>query len=366
MKLPRKTRVIELASVLAGPSVGMFFAELGAEVIKVETPTGDVTRTWKLKTESTENDRPAYFCAVNWGKKSVVIDLNQSEGQQQLHGLLQAADILLTSFKPGDAHRFKLAWPSLHEKYPNLISGEISGYGSHDQRVGYDAIIQAEAGFMALNGEPGNTFKMPVALVDVLAAHQLKEGLLLALWQREIDGIGRRVEVSLVQSAIAALVNQGTNYLVGGVEPAPMGNEHPNIVPYGRPYITADAVPLVLAVGTDQQFESLCKILNIALPESLRHNQSRVQRRDEVNALLTAAISRVSSTWFTQALEKSKIPFGRINRMSEVAALPAAKSLEIQAEGLRSWRSAVFSLGESQLTPPPHLGEHQAILTELK
>lgn len=366
MKLPRKIRVIELASVLAGPSVGMFFAELGAEVIKVEAPTGDVTRSWKLKTESAENDRPAYFCAVNWGKKAVIIDLSLSSGQQQLHALLQTADVLLTSFKPGDAQRFQLSWSSLHTKYPKLIGGEISGYGSHDPRVGYDAIIQAEAGFMALNGEPGNTFKMPVALVDVLAAHQLKEGLLLALWQREIDGLGRRVEVSLVQSAIAALVNQGTNYLVGGIEPKPLGNEHPNIVPYGRPFITADAVPLVLAVGTDQQFESLCKILGITHDEHYQRNQSRVQYREAVNALLAEAFARHNSSSLIEALEKNKIPFGRINRMSEVAALPAAKSLEIRANGLRSWRTAVFTEGQNQLSPPPHLGEHQALLNELK
>ena len=168
MSLPEKIRVIELASVLAGPSVGMFFAELGAEVIKIENPVGgDVTRTWKLAGESALDQRSAYFCAVNWGKKSICLDLTQVEARDQLFRLLTTTDVLLTSFKPGDAAKFGLNWEKLHARFPRLVVGEISGYGADDTRVGYDAIIQAEAGFTAMNGVAGQTYKMPVAIVDV-------------------------------------------------------------------------------------------------------------------------------------------------------------------------------------------------------
>ncbi len=369
MNLPRPVRIVELASVLAGPSVGMFFAELGAEVIKVENPQGgDVTRSWKLGTEAADNDRPAYFCAVNWGKRSICLDLRKPGDLEKLLGLLSTTDVLLTSFKPGDAEKFGLSWEHLHARFPALIVGEISGYGPQDARVGYDAIIQAEAGFTALNGVPGQTFKMPVALVDVLAAHQLKEGLLLALWQQNTDGMGRRIHVSLIQAALAALVNQGTNYLVAGQIPGPMGNEHPNIVPYGRPFVCADGRALVLAVGTDKQFSVLCAILGIpelASNVKAQTNASRVQHRAWINEQLEQVFWSFHSEELIRHFEAASIPFGRMNLLTEVAALPAAEKLEMKAAGLRSWRSAVFVTEARKLSPPPHLGEHQSELDGL-
>lgn len=365
-QLPQKLRVIELAAVLAGPSVGMFLAELGAEVIKVENPQGgDVTRSWKLAGETAETDRPAYFCSVNWGKKSVCLDLTKAEDQRKLATLLANADVLLTSFKPGDAEKFGLHWEKLHATYPRLIVGEISGYGPDQTRVGYDAIIQAEAGFTAINGLPGQTFKMPVALVDVLAAHQLKAGLLLALWQRSVDGQGKRVHVSLLQAAIAALVNQGANYLVGGVEPQPLGNEHPNIVPYGRPFVCADGEVLVLAVGTDKQFESLCKLLGLdalATQPPFNTNEGRVKGREQLYALLDEAFARFKAAELLEQLHKAHIPAGKMHTMAAVADLPAARALLVTQAGLQGWRSAVFVKESPDLLPPPHLGEHQALL----
>lgn len=365
-QLPQAIRVVELASVLAGPSVGMFLAELGAEVIKVENPQGgDVTRSWKLASESAETDRPAYFCAVNWGKKSVCLDLTNADDRKKLAVLLAKADVLLTSFKPGDAEKFGLHWEVLHAMYPNLILGEISGYGQADDRVGYDAIIQAEAGFTALNGLPGNTFKMPVALIDVLAAHQLKAGLLLALWQRSVDGKGKRVHVSLLQAGIAALVNQGANYLVGKEQPKPLGNEHPNIVPYGRPFVCADGEALVLAVGTDKQFNKLCVLLGVAelsKKPPFHQNAGRVKAREKLYAALDAAFSHFTAAELYPELLKAKIPVGKVNQLAAVADLPAAQDLLIEAAGLQAWRSAVFAQSKPALSAPPHLGEHQALL----
>ena len=260
-------KILELANVLAGPAVGQFFAELGAEVLKVEAPGGDVTRSWRLPNEQPSEGRSAYFCAANWGKKSKVLDLRTSEGRAALEPLLAETDVLLTSYKAGDAARFGLDAKELLETYPRLVIGEISGYGAIDARVGYDAIVQAEAGFTYLNGNnPADYHKMPVALVDLLAAHQLKQGLLLALWQRDRTGKGSVVRVNLLDAALASLANQATNYLVGGVVPQPMGSEHPNIVPYGSIYRTADGAGVVLAVGTDKQFAALTQLLCLETP----------------------------------------------------------------------------------------------------
>lgn len=367
--LPEKIRVIELASVLAGPSVGMFLAELGADVIKIEHPTGgDVTRSWKLSGESADNQRPAYFCAVNWGKKSICLDLTQNEERNQLFALLHTADVLLTSFKPGDALKFGLNWEELHARFPTLVVGEISGYGPNDTRVGYDAIIQAEAGYTAMNGEPGRTYKMPVALVDVLAAHQLKSGLLLALWNRSKDKKGRLVHVSLVQAAIAALVNQGANYLVGGQLPQPLGNDHPNIVPYGRPFQCADGKSLVLAVGTDKQFAALCGLFGLeswATQAAFRTNAMRVKNREAVYAELNSAFASRKSTELIPALSALHIPFGKLNTLADVAELPAAKAMMVGGEALKGWRSAVFQAEQGFLSPPPLLGQHQQLLESL-
>ncbi|HKZ37881.1 MAG TPA: CoA transferase, partial [Chryseolinea sp.] len=202
-------KVLELASVLAGPSVGQFFAELGAEVIKVENiiTAGDVTRTWRVTGEQTD-DRSSYFCSVNWGKKSIAVNLNTPEGKKIIYALVKKSDIVIASFKPGDAAKLEVDYETLSALNPSLIYGQITGYGSGKPRVGYDAVIQAEAGFMFMNGEPGGpSLKMPVALMDILAAHHLKEGILLALLNKQRSGRGELVEVSLIQAAISSLAN---------------------------------------------------------------------------------------------------------------------------------------------------------------
>jgi crotonobetainyl-CoA:carnitine CoA-transferase CaiB-like acyl-CoA transferase len=194
-------KVLELASVLAGPGVGQFFAELGATVIKVENPktSGDVTRGWKVAGEMTD-DRSAYFCAVNWGKQSIAVNLDSTEGQSIVHKLAEQCDVVVASYKPADAEKIRVDYHTLRKFNPSLIYGSITGYGPDQPRVGYDAVIQAESGFMFLNGEPGRTsLKMPVALIDILAGHQLKEGILLAIIRREKTGEGAFIEISLIQ-----------------------------------------------------------------------------------------------------------------------------------------------------------------------
>lgn len=357
-------KVLELASVLAGPSVGQFFAELGAEVIKIENPKngGDVTRGWKIPGEPTD-DRSAYFCSCNWGKKSVALDLTHHTDLELVKKLAAKSDIVVASYKPGDAEKLGVAYQQLTTINPQLIYGQITGYGSDDDRVGYDAVVQAEAGFMDLNGEKeGHPTKMPVALIDVLAAHHLKEGLLLALLKREKTGEGSFVEVSLVQTAVTSLANQATNWLVGKKLPQRQGSSHPNIAPYGDSFVTQDSKRILLAVGSDKQFEELTKILDLHLPAEFTVNQDRVAHRKELNKFLAEKIMHIPSQVLIQKLRAKKIPAGFIQNVKEVFELPQAKEVMLKESGLHGVRNYVgrSAAGWKQdgLLPPPHLGEH--------
>ncbi|MBI3483464.1 MAG: CoA transferase [Bacteroidetes bacterium] len=361
-------KVLELASVLAGPSVGQFFAELGAEVIKVENPKtgGDVTRSWKSAGEQTD-DRSAYFCSCNWGKKSVALDLTLKSDLEVVKKLSTRADIIIASYKPGDAEKLGVSYQQLKTNNQQLIYGQITGYGSDDDRVGYDAVIQAEAGFMDLNGEKdGPPTKMPVALIDILAAHHLKEGLLLALLNRERTGQGDFVEVSLVQTAVASLANQATNWLVGKKLPVRQGSAHPNIAPYGDSFVTQDSKRILLAVGSDKQFEELIQILGIrheALGEEFVKNQQRVAHRKELNKILAEKIMNFNSQVLMKELHDRKIPAGFIQNMKEVFEMPQAKEILLAQNGLKGVRSFIardagFLSRDAELLSPPHLGEH--------
>ncbi len=363
-------KVLELSSVLAGPSVGQFFAELGAEVIKVENSKtgGDVTRTWKGAGEQTD-DRSAYFCSVNWGKKSIAIDLTSNEGKMIVQKLASRSDIVIASYKPGDAEKLGVTYEQLRTNNERLIYGQITGYGSDNDRVGYDAVIQAEAGFMDLNGEPdGPPVKMPVALIDVLAAHHLKEGLLLALLKREKTGEGSLVEVSLIQAAISSLANQATNWLVAGKLPTRKGSAHPNIAPYGDSFITNDGKRILLAIGSDKQFQSLMTLLNhsqLSVVPSFSSNEARVVNRKQLNEKLSGLIKDLKSEEFLNQLHKAKIPAGMIQNLKEVFEMNEAKEVLIKSDGLAGVRNFVASTPLAltdwhidQLTPPPHFGEH--------
>jgi len=375
----KELKVLELASVLAGPSVGQFFAELGAEVIKVENSKtgGDVTRTWKSAGEQTD-DRSAYFCSVNWGKKSIALDLTSIEGKHIVQQLAAQSDIVIASYKPGDAEKLGVAYEQLITINQNLIYGQITGYGSNDARVGYDAVVQAEAGFMFMNGEPGgNSLKMPVALIDVLAGHQLKEGLLLALLNKERVGKGCLVEVSLLQTALASLANQSSNYLVAGKIPQKQGSAHPNIAPYGDVFVTQDKKEVLLAVGNDAQFKALCELLGSgqigAMPQ-FASNEARVVNRALLQGLLQQTIGQWQSEALMPELHKRKIPAGIIQTIQQAFEMTPAKEIMMEHSDRKGVKTFVANFLTSDfqplmatLTPPPHIGEHtQEVLRALR
>lgn len=328
-------KIVELASVLAGPSVGMFFAELGATVIKIENKKtqGDVTRTWKLPTENSQSIS-AYFASINYGKKHLFLDLTNPHDFQNVMQLIQEADVLITNFKKGDDIKFKLDYQSLKAQHPSLIYGAITGFGSDSDRVAYDLILQAETGFMSMNGTPeSGPVKMPVAMIDVLAAHQLKEGILIALLSRKKHQ-GAFVSVSLFDAAIASLVNQASNYLMVGHIAQPIGSLHPNIAPYGEIFITKDAAKITFAIGSDKQFKLLMEHLGLEKVlenKAFFNNAARVKNRIELGAIMQEEISKYKSADLLNYCHTHFIPSGEIKDLRKVFESPLAKTQIIES-----------------------------------
>jgi crotonobetainyl-CoA:carnitine CoA-transferase CaiB-like acyl-CoA transferase len=339
-------KVIELASVLAGPAVGMFFAELGAEVIKIENPKtgGDITRQWKGTSEKTD-DISAYYASVNWGKKVLFLDIANEKDRAQLIEMLRNADLLLLNFKAGDAEKFRLDYPTLSAEFPELICGYISGYGENDPRPAFDLVMQAETGFMSMNGTAeSGPLKMPVAIIDLMAAHQLKEGLLTALYLRERSGKGACVRVSLFDSAVASLANQAANFLVAGITPQLSGSLHPNIAPYGETFLCGDGKYIVLAIGTEKQFSRFC--IATGRPELINDarfstNQARVTHRHELPELLSAFFIKRPASEASVILQQAEIPFAIIQSVADALTSPAAADLVLDGQTVRT---AVFRL----------------------
>lgn len=358
--------ILECASVLAGPAVGAMFAELGATVIKLEPLSGDVTRSWKLPGEPAADGVSAYFSCVNWGKRSLAVNLKTPEGRLIAQGLAARADVLIANYKPGAAARLGLDAASLRARNDRLIYAHLTGYGPDDPRTGYDALIQAESGFLQLNGRPGEEpVKLPVALIDLLAAHQLKEAILVALIERLHDGQGRTIEISLMASALASLANQASNWLVAGQRPAPMGLEHPNIVPYGSLYETADGGRIMLAIGSDRQFIALARLLgapDLATDPRFARNADRVVHRQALQASLIPLIRGHATQALLTALWQQDLPAGEVNDIPQALAQPAATALQLNAGSLSGLRTCVFSRG--QLSPPPALGADSAALLQ--
>lgn len=347
-------KVVELASVLAGPAVGQFFAELGATVVKIENKKtgGDVTRRWKLPTEPSDAPTSAYYASVNWNKQVMMLDLTEEADLATAYELLDEADIVISNYRPASARRLGVDSNVLQKRNPNLIYAQLTAFGEKDARPAFDVVLQAEAGFLHMTGEPDREpVKMPVALIDLLAAHQLKEAILLALLRREREGVGSYVTVSLMESAVASLANQATNWLVAGHIPERMGCMHPNIAPYGDVFYTKDNKPLVLAVGTERQFQQLCHCLEV--PElfedpTFHSNAQRVKNRSLLKERLRPLFQQLDRAALLEKFHGVGVPVGSIRNMQEVFEQPLAQSmiLEGAADGLvtRSVKTVAFQV----------------------
>ena len=278
------------------------------------------------------------------------MDLKDSDDRSSFSDLLAEADILLMNFKRSDYEKFGLTDDQLTADYPKLIIGKISGYGSESDRVAYDLILQAESGFMSMNGQPdGPPTKMPVAFVDVLAAHHLKEAILLALYSREKSNSGSVINVSLYDAALSSLVNQASNYLMAGHVPQRIGSKHPNIAPYGELFATKDGKTITFAIGSDVHFNKLCETLKISeLMEDARFesNQKRVENRQELFDLLNTEVANWNSEDILKQLQDLNVPAGAVKNLEEVFSNPQAQSLVLEEtiEGTETRRvaSAIF------------------------
>jgi len=379
--------VLDLSRVLAGPYCTMVLGDLGAEVIKVESPEGDETRSWGPPFVGSADGESAYYLSVNRNKRSIVVDFKANEGREIIRELAKQSDVLVENFRPGTLARFGLDFESVSAINPNLIYCSITGFGQtgplHD-RPGYDFMIQAMGGLMSITGEPnGEPMKVGVAVADLFAGQNAVIAVLAALQARAQTGRGQYLDISLFDSQLGMLANVASNYLISGNLPKRYGNAHANIVPY-QSFQGSDAW-FVVAVGNDKQFSRLCEVIdstgmlrnNSGLVNDVRFatNASRVEYRAELMALLKPAfLKRTASEWLS-ALEIAGIPCGPINTLDKVFAMPQVEAREMSIHMEHSEIGDLRLVGSplkfsdtpvNYKLPPPRLGEHtEEVLKEL-
>jgi crotonobetainyl-CoA:carnitine CoA-transferase CaiB-like acyl-CoA transferase len=378
-------RVVDCSTVLAGPYATMLLGDLGADVVKVEPPDGDATRGWgpPWVGDDAATRTAAYALAVNRNKRSIRLDLRADAGRDVLRRLLQTGDVLVENFRAGGLDRLGFDDGTLAGLNPGLIHLAITGYGPDSPdptRPGYDFVIQAESGLMSItgpaDGEPGaGPLKVGVAMADVLAGLNGAVAILAALVARgRVGPGGQRIDLSLLGSTLAALVNQAQNAFVGGASPGRLGNAHPNIVPY-ETFETADGT-IAVVVGSERQWPRFCRALGLpALADDPRFatNGDRVEHRTELIPTLAARFAERATDDWLAALDAAEIPAGPINDVAAAFASPwaAGRTVELihPVLGLTRQVQPPFSLSvtpASVRTPPPLLGEQtDEILREL-
>lgn len=357
-------RVLELARVLAGPWIGQTLADLGADVVKVESPAGDETRGWGPP--FADDGAAAYFHACNRGKRSLTLDFADAGDRALAQRLAARADVVIENFKVGGLARFGLDYASVEAANPGVVYASVTGFGQDGPlaaRAGYDFIIQAMGGIMDLTGEPDGPPEKPgVAHADLFTGLYGTVAVLAALNARARTGQGQWIDLALFDTQLAVLANQATNHLIGGVVPRRMGNTHPNIVPY-QVFDAADG-PLVIACGNDGQFARLCEALGLGLHRDARlgRNRDRLAHRDEVVAAIAARIGGMARGEVLDAMAGAGVPAGPINTVAEAFAEPqaVARGMVETVGGSRGPRLPVrFSAADTTPAgPPPRLGEH--------
>ncbi len=360
-------KVIEMARVLAGPFAGQTLADLGAEVIKVESPAGDDTRKWGPPfVERGEDISAAYFHSTNRGKASITCDFGTEEGQARVRELVRDADIVIENFKVGGLAKYGLDYESLSKINPGLIYCSITGFGQtgpYAHRAGYDFIIQGMSGLMSVTGAPeGQPQKTGVAITDLFTGVYGVTAILAALHQRHQTGTGQHIDMALLDVAVAMTSNQALNYLTTGVSPGRMGNAHMNLTPY-EVFDTAEG-HIIIATGNDGQYQRLCRLLGLddmaEHPDYLR-NRDRIANRAKMIGRLNEATRAFSSADLLAACEAEGVPAGPINSFEQVFADPQvqARGLEIRPGDVPGVRSPmVFSDADLVLRKPaPKLGE---------
>lgn len=369
-------KVIELARILAGPWIGQTLADLGADVIKVESPEGDDTRKWGPPyIDDGAEQSAAYYHGCNRGKRSIVCDFREETGRETVLKLIQDADVVIENFKLGGLEKYGLDYESLRKINPRLIYCSVTGFG-HDgpyaARAGYDFMIQGMSGIMDITGDPkGEPQKMGVALVDIITGLYGVIGIQSALFQRQITGFGQHIDMSLFDCMTGVLANQAMNFLASGIAPKRLGNTHPNIAPYQT--LPVQDGYFIIACGNDGQFAKLSQALGLAElanDEKFSTNAARVKNRDELTVLLEAKTALWMRDDLLLALEKLGVPAGPINTIADVFNDPQfiARQMRVDNQGVPGLRTPL-KFSDAVLKTDrrsPRLGEHtEEILAEL-
>jgi len=359
--------VADLSRVLAGPYCSMLLADMGATVIKVESPAGDDTRTWS---PPEKDGVSTYYMSINRNKRSIVLDLKDADDLEVARSLLRRADVALENFKPGGIDRFGLGYDDVKDDNPGLIYLSISGFGTAEgaSLPGYDLVAQAVSGLMSLTGEPdGPALRAGISVFDVMTGLHGLIGVLAALNQRRETGLGQHIEVNLLSSAMSGLVNQTAAFTAGGVVPRRMGNAHPSVYPY-QTMPTKDR-DVIITAANDRQFAALCDVIGIpevATDERFARNADRTANRDQLHPMLVDALTKWTADDLFIALNGAGVPCGPINSIGEGVELAERLGLSPRVtigEGDREVdlvRNPIsFSGSEiAYRLPPPTLGEH--------
>lgn len=355
--------VADFSRILAGPYATMLLADLGAEVVKVEGPGGDDTRTWL---PPVREGTSTYYLGVNRNKRSIALDLADPDDLAVARELARRADVMIQNFRPGGLRRFGLDYDSVAAGNERIVYASISGFGAGAgaNLPGYDLVVQAASGLMSLTGEPdGPPYKAGVAVFDVIAGLHAAVGVLAALHHRDRCGTGQHVEVDLLSSALSGLVNQTSGHVAAGATPFRMGNGHPSLFPY-EPLPTADG-DLVVIAGNDGQFRKLCQVLGLpGLPDDPRfgRNQDRTVNREALRPLLVARlVLRSRDEWFRD-LRAAGVPCAPINTVAGGVDLARELGLDpvVTTGGVPGIRHPIgLSATPARYDlPPPGLDEH--------
>ena len=359
--------VADFSRILAGPYASMLLADLGADVVKVESPGGDDTRTWR---PPVHDGVSTYYLGVNRNKRSVALDLKDEAELGLAQELARRADVVLENFRPGGLARFGLDYDTVAAGNPGIVYASISGFGSGGGAAlpGYDLIVQAMSGLMSLTGDPdGSPYRAGISVFDVMAGMHATIGVLAALNKRAETGAGQHVEVNLLSSALSGLVNHSSAVVAAGVVPYRMGNAHPSLFPY-------DALPtadreMIVAAGNDTQFRKLCEVLELTeLVDDPRfaHNQDRTAHRDELRPFLVERLStRTADEWFRPLIDAG-VPCGPINTVDKGVAFAEELGLDpvvrvgVGDRAVPSVRNPITfsSTPAGYRLPPPTLDEH--------
>jgi len=320
-------KVVELASVLAGPSAGMFFAELGAQVTKIENKKngGDVTRNWRIPGETNEGPSD-YFSSINYGKDHLLLDLREENDLDRCHQLITEADLVISNYSENIAQKLRVDLATVQKLNLSTVFIQLNGF-FHSDRPAYDVVLQAETGWISMTGTEGEPAKMPVALIDILAGHQIKEAALLGIVHKLRTGKGSYFEINLEQVSLSSLANQATNYLMNDNVAGPIGTKHPNIAPYGDWFETRDGIRFVLAIGSEKQFASFTAIIELETAENFSTNTDRLKNRNLLVEMISEKVRSWNFEYLADRMDQEKIPYGKIKSLDEVLRSQAAENM---------------------------------------